>query len=296
MTGSGKNIARVRLLKKIGIIGLSVSAVAVAVIAIISFLPKSTSAFSVRIDNTQRTQSHFTMSASKDGSSARYLPGKAVTNMYTTSADRLEGQLKALAQSEGGLQGEQNWVELVDSETGSAKESHGLASIFTMFLKNSSDKESQKVLYTLNLDGYNKIDGENPPYEYFRVAAQTQVDGSEEILTKYYGCSRTLDFQTQFNTELPENEQDREPIGRWDVQDAVNPYVESKFSSNGNDGYCVSFNSYLKTKYIIEDEVVIPAGKTLRFTYASYFEGEDFDCKGSAPSGASLLLSLHFGV
>ena len=142
MTGSGKNIARVRLLKKIGIIGLSLSAVAVAVIAIISFLPKSSSAFSVRIDNnTQKNASHFTMSASKDGSSARYLAGKAIKNMFPTAASRLEDHLKTIGNSETGFAGQQNWEEVVEE----GQSEKGLALIYTVYLTNSSDTEEQKM-------------------------------------------------------------------------------------------------------------------------------------------------------
>ena len=290
MTGSGKNIARVRLLKKIGIIGLSLSAVAVAVIAVISFLPKSSSAFSVRIDDNKKTQAHFTMSSRPDGESTRYLSGNAVKSMAPTAAPRLEEQLKVIGASEGGFQGQQNWV----GKTEDNEDDKGLALIYTVYLTNSSDTEEQKIYYNVDLDGYNKA----AAFEYFRVVAQTQIVGNDDIQTVYYGNARTMDFRAKFNTVLSEEQQDREPISLWGVQDVDNPVVESNFSSNGNDGYCISFNSYLKSKHIVENaELVIPAGKTMRFTYASYFEGEDFDSDTAAPSESlSLLLSLHFGV
>ena len=290
MTGSGKSIARVRLLKKIGIIGLSVSAVAVAVIAIVSFLPKSSSAFSVRIDNDKKASAHFTMSSTQDGSPTRYLSGNAVKSMAPTSASRLEQQLKTIGASEGGFQGQQNWV----GKTEDNEDDRGLALIYTVYLANSSETEDQKIYYNVDLDGYNKAEA----FEYFRVVAQTQIVGEDEIQTAYYGNARTMDFRAKFNTVLSEEEQDREPISLWGVQDVDNPIVESNFSSNGNDGYCISFNSYLKSKHIVENaELVIPKGKTMRFTYASYFEGEDFDSDKAAPNESlSLLLSLHFGV
>ena len=147
MTGSGKSIAKVRLLKKIGIIGLSVSAVAIGVVAIIAFLPKNNSAFSVRIDDNQRASAHFTMSSSKDGSSTRYLAGDAIKDMRPTAAPRLEEQLKVIGASEDGFQGQQNWV----GKTEEGEENKGLALIYSVYLTNSSQTEDQKILYNVDL-------------------------------------------------------------------------------------------------------------------------------------------------
>ena len=298
MTGSGKSIARMRLLKKIGIIGLSVTSIAVAVVAAIAFFPKSSSAFSVHVDNTgadQKKNAHFTMTQNgEDGEKPKtYLSGKAVPNMFTTTASRLEGYLSSLEK----FGGAQNWVENVVSASDSTTlEAHGLALVYTVFLNNTSNDEDQGLKYNVDLDGYKHIDS---PIEYLRVAIQTQVEGSDEApKTVYYGNPRTKDKKEQFGTAIendPETNQ-REPIGDWALEGLEDAVLTSMFQSYGNDGYCVNFNDYRINKHIVEGvDIVIPAGKQMRFTYCCYLEGNDLDCD-YAPEDTNFLMSLHFGV
>ena len=80
-----------------------------------------------------------------------------------------------------------------------------------------------------------------------------------------------------------------------------NQEIKAVFKTNdGQDGYCTEFNELSETnKTLVNDNstsFVINEGKTLRFTYVAYFEGNDMDCHGSIPAESYLHLSLHFGV
>ncbi len=71
--------------------------------------------------------------------------------------------------------------------------------------------------------------------------------------------------------------------------------AKSLYSSEGNDGYCLSFKEDSPTGVIIESEINLPKDSFTRFTFAMYLEGYDEDTTGPAPTKSkSPQFSLHF--
>ena len=308
MTGTGKNIAKVRLLKKLGLIGLSAASLTIAIVAAFAFLPKTGGVFSIRVDDPTKTASHFVMSTGAHGGGegdvpiSTYIRGTPANNMKTTSAAQVEKKLAKL--DEEGLAGPQNLME----DGGS----HTEAIVLVAYLKNTSN-ENVTIKYNVDLDGYSSSNGTADIYDYVRVLMRSSIEGSDELPSNvYYANHRTNYRSLQYRTELEGTAQDenldinenpfyREMISTYklDTTDITDEYIVSTFSSNGNDGYCISFSDYRinNTSSIISGrELQIPANQTMRVTFATYFEGYDPDCSGNQPMNSQLLLSLHFGI
>jgi len=285
MTSEAKNIAKTRLLKRIGLIGLLSSGAIGLVFLVLSFLPQGNAAFTIRIDNPTQN-ANFKMytnsNAGSDGKSdSTYLKADPMNKTKTTTAKEVEDYLGTFTEYEGS----QNFV--------TEEKDHELAMVYTVYLANTSDTEDTSIKYAVSLDAYNQPENTSAaPIEYFRVLVQTEVDG--EVNNRYYGHQRTM------YPELPNQIDDdtREPISdRSKGRDSDgNEVLKSDFSSSGNDGYCINFNDYTLNKNIVDDEIVVKPNKVLRYTFVAYFEGMDLDCTGSAPENSYLLLSLHFGI
>lgn len=285
MTNEAKNIAKTRLLKRIGLIGLLSTGAFLLVLTVISFLPQGNAAFTIRIDNPASNANfrmYTTPNAGKGGeASVTYLKADPMGKTKTTTAPEVETYLSGLETYEGS----QNFI--------TEEKDHELAMVYTVYLANTEAIEDTTIKYAVSLDAYKQPDNTSAaPIEYFRVLVQMEMNG--EVTNKYYGQRRTL------YPELPNEIEDdtREPISQpKKVRDEDNnECLRSMFSSNGNDGYCLNFNDYNFNKNIVDDEVVVEADSVIRFTFVAYFEAYDVDCTGSAPENSYLLLSLHFGI
>ena len=293
--------ARVRLWKRIATITASVSTLALIVFVVISFLPHGNDAFSIRIDNpTQRSEDgedefHFHMTkTSEEGAKdeGTYIRGESLSTMVPTTAKEVEKYLEEKKQASE-LNGQTNYISKQDGTP-----DRGYALIYTIYLVNDSATKAQALKFSVHLDSYVEAeDHDYPLLDYFRILTQREVVGSEMVDNVYYGRKHTNKNAPYPNDLEDEAEQDREPIStykrEWDTQ-----IISSTFGSNGNNGYCLNFydDQTGATPLVNAQEIVIPAGKTLRFTYAAFFEGNDMDCIGQIPSNSYLLLSLHFGV
>ena len=286
MTNEAKRIAKNRLLKRIGLIGLITSGAIVLVFFILSLLPQGSAAFTIRIDNPGSTaNSNFKMfanvsDAEEGKSSISYMRGEPANSVATTDVQHVMSYLSSIDE----FKGQQTYYD--------EDKTHELAMVYTVYLQNTSEEESLTINYAVNLDAYKQPDNTSAaPIEFFRILIQTELNG--DVSNRFYGQSRTSYLEVPTDCE----DQTREPISWGKDRDENNElYIKSVYQSNGNDGYCNNFQDHDLAKDIVSYQVVIPAGKTMRFTYCAYFAGDDLDSGGYPPENAYMLLSLHFGI
>ena len=298
MTSEAKKIARLRLLKRIGLIGLITSGAIGLVFLILSLLPQGNAAFSIRIDNPGSSENaNFKIfsnaaDASKSTNSKTYLSADPIPSAGLTEAKDVENFLSETIKKKE-LTGPEHFTR--EGKT------NDLAMIYTIYLTNTSD-EDVYVKYALTLDAYKQSNEDAvAPIEYFRVLIQTEEVGSEGTLNNlYYGQKRSGRFDNKY---VFDNEEGRETIStpKTYLGDDLKTHVTvaDDWSSPGNDGYCINFNDYNLTQDIISSEktfVKVPVGKIVRYTFVAYFEGGDIDSTIRAQSDNYMLLSLHFGV
>ena len=292
MTTDIKKIKRAKLIKRIGIIGAAVSGVAIVTILVISLLPSYNSAFTLQIDpiNDTNVSSHFAMSSGRPGVDGEedveyttYLRGEPLTSVKTSEASNVEAYLDSLEE----LEGSQNFVDENDYQR---------AIVYTVYLSNTSSEEDQLIYFDVKLDGYNApTNVSEDPLLYFRVLTQTSIVGETEFKNTYYGNRRTYQVDEFPNPDGSDNE----PISACHaaLDGELNNVLVSDFSSAGNDGYCINFDDYRISGYLVKSaEIFVPAGKVFRFTFAAYFEGRDNDAGGNPPENSYFIFSVHFGV
>ena len=294
MTSDAKKLARTRLLKRIGVIGLISSAAIALVFLILSLLPQGNAAFTIRIDDPTSTEnanfSIFSTSsdAMHDSNSKTYLSADPMPNTSLTEAKVVEEYLTNKVK-ETELTGNTNFKNDKGKE---------LAMVYTIYLTNST-QEDVYVKYALSLDAFKQSNEDAAaPIEYFRVLIQTEEVGAKDsVRNTYYGQKRSGRFDAQY---VFDNNENRETIStpKTYLGDDLKTHVtvDDTWNSPGNDGYCINFNDYNLTKNIVDAEVKIPVGRVLRYTFVAYFEGGDIDSSIRAQSDNYMLLSLHFGV
>lgn len=297
--------ARTRMWRRIAIATASVSTVALVAFIVISFLPQGNGAFSIRIDNPYEKgeeDNHFHMTLDEAGEHKPDSPEYIVDNtpldrMVPVTAEDVENHLAAF-NGDKKLQGNDYWYTTKKDENGESDViDKGLALIYTVYLVNDSTDKKQELKYSVNADSY-VTTGESDILDYFRILIQTEEVGDPSSLHNVYHGRRHTNPAT---AEYKNDEDDyREAISTyqrvWGAQE-----IKAVFKTNdGQDGYCTEFNELSETnKTLVNDNstsFVINEGKTLRFTYVAYFEGNDMDCHGSIPAESYLHLSLHFGV
>lgn len=301
MAANVKSAKMMKVLKRLGFIGLVISVFVIIVTLIISFLPRSNNAFSIQIDTSSKP-SHFRMTTNPDildeeyeedsSDFKNYFQGDPLTEAKLTFAARVERYLDSLDEK---ASGSLNFVENDIQK----------AIVYTLFIKNTSMSEDQIVNYAVEVNNRNndKV-AQSFPVEYFRVLARTQIYGSRNVTNTYYGNKITkVAGEDESGTIYYQNAlgNDRDAIS-GDYQVVNGKTVIAKgFESSGNDGYCINFVDY-RTGYIVQStddykvHFIIPAGKVMKFTFVGYFEGNDKDSDIPVPDKASLQLTLHFGV
>ena len=302
-----KTIKRLKLVRRIGLTGLAISVFVIIIILILSFLPKGNSAFTIKVDN-KSDASHFVMTSDivEPGSdptaaSIPYINAPAIKNARTTEADVVENKLNTLRAS-GELKKSTN-ISAADV-LGEDKKGE-LALVYTMYLTNTSKTEIQEIWYQVNMDGYvEDPDSNNSPIDYLRVLISTfEIGDTSTLKNTYYANARTKEAMERYPYEDNPND-DREAVSAVDYKnipdleesDPRAAYYISKKTKLYEQERCDKFDDYRTGHIVSEKSVIIPAGKTLSFTFVAYFEGNDYDCRGRKPGDASLLLSLHFGA
>lgn len=284
----GKKILRAKRVKRIGIIVASVSAGAIAVILLGTLLRggTNTDGYVIKLDNAEKAN-HFTMSSDEGGKASTILNGEPVNGIYPTSANTIESYIDSLSSETTG--GSRNMVH-------PSREGYYAAVVYTLYLNNTSVDEEQKLAYEVHLDNYvGPTNGARGPLDYARIAIFTSIvgDSASENVT-YFGAASNREG---LGNELG-NDNTREAItGREQGDDGSGHTIrKSSYSGKSSDKYCINFKTGEQSDLLVQEELTIPQGKSMKFTFVHYWEGTDFDCGSYEPDTSTILMSLHFGV
>lgn len=288
----GKKIVRNKHIKKIGIIAASVATVAIVVVIAFAFIRRgSNSDFTIRFDNTA-VLNNTKMFSSLDGEPSVLLVGDPIKQVKPVKAEEVENYLDELMVN--GIEGSQN---MPDKEEG-----YEDAIVYTVYLKNTSDTEVQKLYYELKLEHLTQPSNDAvSPLEYMRTIIQTSTVNNEVVddtnmKTTYYGAIHSKDSYATV-------------AGVDDMRECISGFKKVPFSDDNpitvreptyigksEDGYCVNYMAEEDNDDLILEGLEIAPKETLRFTFVTYFEGRDPDCSGEPPMNCSILMSLHFGA
>jgi len=358
---SSKTYARRRLMKRIGLIGGSISAVLIIILIFFAIIfPKNMGEFSIVVDTPNSSEAHFTMRNSFDEETSeevRYIRATPITRATPVSASNIEDYLNAFNESKEVVIGQNgNWfiqnqdtgikastnssTEPVIGENGNwwigekdtgikkadgswndglnpleringghnyvdAAKNEEYAIVYTVALENTSSSEDQVMRYAVHLESHKlPSNSANDPFDYLRILVQTsEVDSTGAIdinkKNQYFGNSISPDEFKRPITSACVEDQYREPISSWKAipDETGNSYAEATYVSETGQEYCTNFNNVDSTyNQLINEQITIPAGKTLRFTFVSYYELNDYEARGDRPLDSYTLLSLHFGL
>ena len=288
----GKKIVNSRMLKKAGIITASLSASIIVVIMMLAiFKNGSNGGFTIKIDNPSK-DNHVTMSTSPDGTNSTLLSGQPVKKMYPSTAEKIENYLNSFTLSS--ICGPQN---MLDDNPNRAAESYYSAVVYTVFLTNYSDTEDQKLAYEVHCN-YTAapLNGAVSTIDYMRVMVQTSTSANDIAggrKTTYFAMHNA----SNYGTPVSDND-DRECVSAYSQsydEESNKTVRKTEYIGQSEDGYCVNYLQEENNDVIISQELIIKPKETMRFTFVSYLEGKDPDCKSYAPDSSVLLMSLHFG-
>lgn len=291
---SGKSFVNLRLLKKIGIIGLSVSAAAITLVAVFSLFQSSGKSFTIRLDNPIE-QPHLQMSSTVSGGDpSTYFAGEPIMNASQAYGAQVFSRINETTSLEN-LHGSQNLDHI--NEKGEIETDSQDAQVFTLYLTATGDEE-EVFQVALNIDGLEVPNNVKSPLEYYRAMFITSdvtdsLEANVNRKTTVYGNKTT----TKQSTVLDANDY-RECVSSYSrVRDDDGRTVRQADEDSNIDGqyYCEPFTSTNVNEELVRFQVSIPSKQTIRLTFVGYFEGYDPDGYGVAPTQAYMLLSLHFG-
>ena len=295
----GKKIVHNKHMKKIGIITASAAVAAIAVVTLFALVKRGGNGdFTIKFDSTN-TVNHTVMTPSLDGDPAQLLIGQPIKNVKLTTAKLVEEYLKGLVDSKE-MGGSQNMAD--------AEEGYEDAIVYTVYLSNTSSTENQTLYYELVLDNFvNPSNEAVSPLLYMRSVVQTSTvtvkaeDNSvieNNLVTDYFGYAHSSMKEKDWGT-IEGADDMRECISSYSaVMEADGKTVrQPTYIGESKDGFCHNFLDSDNTKNLISESIELAPNEVKRFTFVTYFEGEDPDSFGSVvPDVSTILMSLHFGV
>ena len=290
----GKSIVNLRLLRKIGIIGLSVSAATIVLVAVFSLLTSSGKSFTIRLDNPIEAP-HIQMSSSVNGGDpSTYFVGDPILNASQALGPQVYERVNAI-DSLDYLHGSQNLDHM--EQDGTINPEGQDAQVYTLYLTATGDEE-EVFQVTLNLDGLDVPFGVTSPLEYYRAMFITS-DVTESLESHVNQNVTVYGNKTNTNqsTVLDENDM-REAVSSFSRvrnNDGRTVRQANEDSKIAGQAYCEPFASNEVGEQLVRFQITIPSKETKRITFVGYFEGYDPDGYGLAPTEAYMLLSLHFG-
>ena len=291
----GKKIVHNKHMKKIGIITASAAVAAIAVVTLFALVKRGGNGdFTIKFDSTN-TVNHTVMTPSLDGDPAQLLIGQPIKNVKLTTAKLVEEYLKGLVDSKE-MGGSQNMAD--------AEEGYDDAIVYTIYLSNTSSTENQTLYYELVLDNIvNPSNEAVSPLLYMRNVVQTSVVEKNSVTEK----DLTTDYFAHAHSSM--KEKDWGTIeGADDMRECISSYSkvmgedgktvrQPTYIGESKDGFCHNFLDSDNTKNLISESIELAPNEVKRFTFVTYFEGEDPDSFGSVtPDVSTILMSLHFGV
>ena len=284
----GKKMVNLRALKKTGIILASVSATIIVVVMMLAiFKNGSNGGFTIKIDNPSK-DNHVTMSTSANGTNTTLLSGEPVNKMYPTTAENVENYLSTFSAENIG--GPNNM-----KDPNPSRPDYYSAIVYSVFLTNYSETEEQNLAYEVHLNS--SVVPENgavSTVDYMRVMVQTSssIDLTKDRETTYFAMHNSSNYGTNYGEY-----DDREAVSAYSTStnESLKTVRKSEYVGLSKEGFCENFLQEENNDVIISRNLIIKPKETIRFTFASYLEGKDPDCKSYAPDSSVLLMSLHFG-
>lgn len=294
-TKSGK-LSRLR---KLGIISLSTSVAAMAVILIISLISaRSGSGFIIDLNRVE-TATHFTMGLSprKGGgetpAGSSVLVGEPLGNANPVAHKAVREYYNAKFAEvgyENDFSGSWNYA---DPKTGEP-----LAMLFTFYLNNISETEEQPYRIAARLNSELAYGGDGRrPYDYVRLALFEGDYGQKDDSVRYYAARNTNGWGTE-NDPQDTRECLSKTLAFWNYDENRDYRVPDYYDTfNGQKiEFCESFDSGADGLGLFVSDGVIKPGAARRITFVCYLEGDDPDCINVPPQKQKLGFSLHIGV
>lgn len=281
------SLARNRALKKAAIWTLASSATLFGLVCLVGGIVGNNRGFTTRIDRgsslkdivLKSTKNHAAGSVDEDG--VYFLAAEGLTNARPTTAEKVFGFCKDLYKLED-LSG----TNVLYDDAGSQ-----LALAYTFYLGNASETEDQNFTFYISLGAYSAPTNvkANNPYAYLRVLVYANVEGQGTHAHTIYAAPSDRGIGT---VDGGENDL-RECLSEYTDVTVDGTTLRRPTYFDEDVGYCTNFSP--NTAEIIRQDSKIEKKSILRYTIVTYFEGNDYECRGDFPEGAGLSLSAHFG-
>lgn len=276
--------ARRRKQRNIACIVTGVAATGVLILGIISFLGKVSGQFTIKMD-PRVAPSTLKLFDKVDGSASELLTADGLANAQLTTADTVFDYVDGL-KSDNELYGSHNFSKTKKTDSGE-ESTIDLALVFTFYAENISSNEDAIFDYKMTIDDYvSPTNSAVQPYTYLRVALYENLwkeDGTGSHDFTVYALESV-------NTNVAGDNRECLSTYKTNSEGRYSPY----YTYDGNHGYCESFED----PYTIfnRQAITLKPLERMRFTAVCWLEGNDPDCMGSAPEGASFTFSMAFSA
>jgi len=260
--------------KKFAWICFSVGLVGCTVLGILAFLGQTSGNFSIKLNEADAVK--LTMSQDSTFSAeTSYLRATGLVSASTIAADILPEDT-SLDSNDGGSKNGPNYL------------------CYTFFIKNNStDKVSYNVEF--DIDNYR-----NPVNQAVSLLAILRMRVFENIMTSGAETHAMTTFAKSSTTPFTKSDgtvESREPISLCTVNSDGSKVFPTTLSGNmkaENIGYAEMF----KSNTICYDRIYenLQPQNVVRYTAVVWLEGNDPDCIGAEPVGASVTFSMHFAA
>ncbi len=276
--------ARRRKQRNIACIVTGVAATGVLILGIISFLGKVSGQFTIKMD-PRVAPSTLKLFDKVDGSASELLTASGLSNAHITTADTVLDYVDTL-KGDNNLYGSNNLTKKKTSAESGEETTIDLALVFTFYAENISSNEDAIFDYKMTIDDYvSPTNGAVQPYTYLRVALFENIwkeDGTGSHDFTVYALESV-------NTNAAGDK--RECLSTYRKNDDK---LSPSYTYDGNHGYCEPFED----AYTIfnRQAITLKPEERMRFTAVCWLEGNDPDCYGTAPEGASFTFSMAFSA
>lgn len=299
-----EKIRRRRRNKKIASIVMAASFSGLALMAIIAFIGRVSGNFTIQVAQKE-ADARLLLSTDKDfSSSATRLLGGGLENAIAASSEITVPAAKAFHASETG--GDDHSLD--DTRVIAGEEvtvNRGL--LYSCFLQNGGQRT---VSYDVDMKmtGYvSPNNGAAEPYTYLRVGVFETIYDLEgnptHSSTKFYAAASSIDA-VKGESGIVYGET-REFLASAVAYDASGRQYRCPLSGDTIpeskvlcDPFLDGMNHIFYRAYTPEGEFstnTLAPGQIAHYTFLLYLEGDDWDCKGRAPSGCSMSFALEFG-
>lgn len=284
--------------RNIAAIVLSVALLGFIGFTIAAFLGRVSGNFAVAL-NPRNKSDNLSLSLQADSDKTSTLLADGIANANPAASDQVFDYLDDNVFNQDNLGGSYNayWQNgivsgsLLSAEKG--EEAVAAALVYVFYLHNNTE-EALTYTYQFSISEYvAPINEANEPYEYLRIALYRDSladDGSSEGF-EIYGY-QSLEKGTVDGGKEDTRECVSKTMKTKDEEGNVLRYPSLDLTRPESKGYCTPF--YDETGVIIRDQALIAPKATVRYCIVSWLEGNDAECSGAVPEGASMTFQMEF--